>query len=393
MSKPRVVFPYAEAGLGHMKPMESIATVFEKMYGDKVECVRSRFFTETKNKKLMRYEEKMRKDVSGNNKYPGRGFIETTAMYAVGCKVSTWSSVNLLELGAGKQGIAHMEELKPDLVFNTHFSTNWFATKCACKPLTVLYCPDIVVTPLYRYTSDIVMVANPMGYERVKKHHPHRFNESNLKRVNFLIRDEAFAVDNNKVAMRKKLGFDEKKFTVTLAEGGYGIGKMKAICEEVLKRDLPITLVPICGKNTELYNYFLTLKSKGNADFYPQGYTDNIFDYMVACDVFCGKSGANTIAEPTFFGRPTIVTKYASGIEKQIAHYYIKDVHCAIKCFSPKKTVDMIENFMANPALLQPYERAAWSIHKDYGAELCARYLFGLLCKRFPELADGTELY
>lgn len=391
MNKPRVVFPYAEAGLGHIKPMDSIATVFERMYGDKVECVRSRFFTETDDKKLKRYEEKMRKDVAGNNKFPGRGFIETTAMYVVGCKVATWSSVHLLELGAAKRGVAHMEELKPDLVFSTHFSTNWFATKCACKPLTVLYCPDIVITPLYRYTSDIVMVDNPMGYERVKKNHHRRFNDSNLKRVNFLIRDEAFAVENDKIAMRKKLGFDEKKFTVVLAEGGYGIGKMKAICEEVLRRDLPVTLVPICGKNTELYNYFLTLKSKGKTDFRPQGYTDHIFDYMVACDIFCGKSG-NMIAEPTFFGRTSLVTKYASGIEKQIANYYIKYVKCAIKSFSPKKTADRIECFMGNPALLAPYERAAESIHNDYGAELCARYLFGLLCKRYPALADGTEL-
>jgi UDP-N-acetylglucosamine:LPS N-acetylglucosamine transferase len=393
MDKPRVLFPYVEAGLGHIKPMDSIYSTFERMYGDKVECVRSSFFTEGKNKKLARFEAKMRRDVSDNNRLPGRGFIQTSLMYVAGSRLSTWLSMHLLELGSAKWGIRHMDELKPDLVFSTHFSTNWYAKKSKANPLTVLYCPDIVVTPPYRYDCDMVMVANPMGYERAKKHHARRFNDENLKRVNFLIREEAFHVSDDKVVLRKKLGFDEKKFTVVLAEGGYGIGKMKAICKEILKRDLPITLVPICGQNEKLYAYFKTLKSKGKTDFYPLGYVENIFDYMAACDIFCGKSGANTSAEPIFFGRPLLVTKYASGIEKQIGYYYVKRVKCAIRIFSPKKTVDKIEQFMNDPALLKPYEQAAKNIHSDFGAELAARYLFGLLCKHFPKLSDGTELY
>ena len=52
MKKPRVIFPYAEAGFGHIMPMNSIADKFEEMYGDKVECVRSQFFTESGDKKL-----------------------------------------------------------------------------------------------------------------------------------------------------------------------------------------------------------------------------------------------------------------------------------------------------------------------------------------------------
>ena len=43
MSNKRVVFPFAEAGMGHIIPMRGIADAFEHNYGDRVDCLRSRF--------------------------------------------------------------------------------------------------------------------------------------------------------------------------------------------------------------------------------------------------------------------------------------------------------------------------------------------------------------
>ena len=34
--KPRIVFAFTEAGLGHIMPLKSIADAVEKKYGDKV---------------------------------------------------------------------------------------------------------------------------------------------------------------------------------------------------------------------------------------------------------------------------------------------------------------------------------------------------------------------
>ncbi|MDE7087677.1 MAG: hypothetical protein K2O67_05750, partial [Clostridia bacterium] len=59
MEKPRVVFPFTEAGLGHIMPMVSIADELERLYGDKVEVVRSAFFSETDDAKLIKYENKL----------------------------------------------------------------------------------------------------------------------------------------------------------------------------------------------------------------------------------------------------------------------------------------------------------------------------------------------
>lgn len=393
MNKPRVLFPFTEAGLGHIMPMNSIADEFERLYGDKVECVRSRFFTETGDRNLMRYEKHLTDSVVYYNAHPAMGFYATFNMDFWGTKLSTWGAVVFIERGGAKAGIEYMRELNPDLVVSTHWATNYYAMKQKDRPLTAMYCPDAKINTLFRYPCDLTLLSMPTGYERARKRHKRRYNDDNIKRVPFLIRKEAFEVSGDKKLLRRKLGLDEDKFTVVLADGGYGVGKMKPMCEEILKRDLPVNLVPVCGKNEKLYAYLSQLSSKGNTTFHPMGLIDNMLEVVACADVFCGKSGASMMAEPCFFGVPQIITHYATDIERWIGKYYLNSVGSALKIFKPGKAVDKIEEFAAFPERLEPYRQAALSQRENYGAEKCARYIFGLLCTKFPELKDGTELY
>lgn len=386
MTRPRVVFPFTEAGMGHIMPMRSIADEFEKLYGDRVEVVRSSFFSESGDENLKNYEQHLHDEVVKHNKHAIYGWFATFSMDFWGTHISSWATMRKWIEGAYDAGVKHMAELKPDLVFSTHWATNYYARDIEPRPLTIMYCPDAHVNTLFRYDADLVLTSMSTGYDRALNHHSHRFNKDNLKLVPFLIREEAFSVDRDKTLNRRELGLDENKFTVVLAEGGYGIGKMQKICEIAIERDLPINLVPICGKNTELYEYFLTLKPKGKLGFYPMGFVTNIFPYLASADLFCGKSGASMMAEPCFFGLPTIVTHYATKIERLIGEYYINTVGNAIKQFNPRKTVDLIEKFMADPSLLVPYTAAAEAQRNNYGARNTADIIFDLLKTKFPEL-------
>ncbi|HCS94353.1 MAG TPA: hypothetical protein DIV38_01270 [Clostridiales bacterium] len=388
MTKPRVIFPFTEAGLGHIMPMRSIADEFERLYGDRVDVVRSEFFTEGGNERLISYEKHLHDEVVKHNEHSLYGRFATFSMDFWGTRIASWATMRKWIRGAYDAGVKHIKELKPDLVFSTHWATNYYAYNAEPRPLTVMYCPDAHVNTLFRYAADLVLTSMSTGYERALRMHPGRFNADNLKLVPFLIREEAFSVPQDKALNRRKLGFDENKFTVALAEGGYGIGKMQKICEVAIERDLPVTLVPICGKNEKLYEYFLTLKSKGKLDFRPQGFTQDIFTILAASDLFCGKSGASMMAEPCFFGVPVIVTKYATKIEQLIGEYYIDAVGSAIKEFNPSKAVDLIEKFAASPELLQPYRLAAEAQRSNYGPEKTARLVYRLLKTRFPELGD-----
>ena len=386
MNKPRVIFPYTEAGFGHIMPMNCIADKFEELYGDKVECVRSQFYTESGDKMLTAFEKRLMHDVVSTNKNALYGRIQTFSMDLFGSRASIWGAMTFLKMGSKKHGIKHMDELKPDLVVSTHFSTNYYAKKCKSKPLTAVYFPDIVVNPMYMYPCDLLLVSADTGYERALKRHKRRFNKNNIAKVPFMIRKEAYNVTGSKQEIRKELGLDENKFTVMLAEGGYGLGKMEEICKIILERDLPVTLIPVCGRNTQLYEKFTKLKSKGNTDFRPIGFSDKIFELLAASDVFCGKSGASMSSEPCFFGVPHIITKCTTNIENHNAEYYINRIGSAMKIFNPKKVVDKIEEFIKNPELLTPYRQAAAAHRADYGVEECAHRIFGLLCTKFPGL-------
>ena len=393
MSKPRVLFPFTEAGLGHIMPMNSIADEFERLYGDKVEVVRSQFFTETGDKHLKRYEKQLTDTVRAYNKHPAFGFFGTFNMDFWGTKISTWCSVVFIGPIAYKKGKKYMKELNPDLVVSTHWATNYYAMRIKNRPITVMYCPDAKINTLFRSSCDMVMTSTQFGYDRAMNKHKRRFNKDNLKKVPFLIRKEAFTIPSDKAALREKLGLPADRFTVLLADGGYGVGKMKPMVEELLKRDLPINVIAVCGKNEGLYKDLAALKSRGTTVFKPMGLIDNMLEVIASADISCGKSGASLMAEPCFFGVPQIITHYANDIERWIGKYYIEDVGSAIKEFDVINAVDLVEKFAANPELLIPYEQAAIAQHANYGAEKCARYIFGLLCNRFPELKDGTELY
>lgn len=393
MDKPRVVFPYTEAGFGHIMPLNSIADEFERLYGDKVEIIRTHFFQESGNEKLRKFEEHLTNEVVHHNKHSSYGYYATWNMEFWGIRLSSWATMTFLVMGSKKQGYKHMKELQADLVVCTHWAPNYYARHVKPRPLTVMYCTDVEVNELFSYPCDMVMTSTAYGYEKALKKYGKRFNSRNLKQVPNAIRKEAFeAVKKDKREQRIKFGLDPDKFTVLVAEGGYGIGKMEKICEIILERDLPINLIAVCGKNEQLHEKFSAMKSKGNTVFLPLGLVDDIFDYMVCADLFCGK-GSSILFEVTFMGIPQIVTKYATLIERSISEYYINEVGSAIKIFNPEEVVDKIVELVANPQVLEPYRQAALSQREGYGSEKIARYIFGLLCTKFPELKDGTELY
>ena len=388
MEKPRVLFPYTEAGLGHIMPMNAIADKFEELYGDKVECIRSSFFREGDIEELKEFEHRLCTTVVKANRSPMFGFFMTFNMDFWGIRLSSWATMKFLKRGANKYGFEHMKELAPDLVVSTHWATNYYAEHLEDKPLTAMYCPDTDINPLFSYPCDLALVSTDTGYNRARKKHKRRFNSENLKMVPYLIREDAFKISTDKRELRRKFGLNEDKFTVILAEGGYGVGTMAEICKLVLERDLPVTLIPVCGRNEELFKELSAWKSTEHTEFHPVGFTDQMLELIAASDLFCGKSGANVIAEACFFGVPQIITHYATTIEKKIGEYYIETVGSAVKEFDTKKLVNRLEEILRNPDVLEPYRLAAASQRNNYGAEACARSLFNLLCTRYPHLKE-----
>ncbi len=383
---PKGVFTFTEAGLGHIMPLKSIADAFTKKYSDKVEIVLSNFFNESNKPSLINYEKFLVSEVKKQNRYNWYGYFTTIAMDVFGPKIDNWFLMKFLHPKAFKDGVLSVDEIDADLIVTTHWATNYYAVHSKSKPLTATYVPDVFINPVFRYKSDLTLCSMQTGYDEAISRHKKRFNSKNLKLVPFCIREEAYNYSSDKVENRKKLGLPLNKFTITLAEGGYGIGKMEKICKIILDRDLPITCIPLCGKNEELYNNLTKLKNGKNAEIRPIKFTKHPFGYLASSDLFLGKSGANMIAEPTFFGVPTIITKHATNIEKHIADYYVNYLKCALNILEPQRIVDKIESFLTDKTELEIMANNAKKAKDLYGAEKTADEIFELLKTKYPNL-------
>lgn len=387
--KPRVVFPFVEAGMGHIMPERSIADAFEKKYGAYCEIVRSQFYSETNEEPLKKFEKNLCNEVRKYNKNHVYGYLNMFMMDVFGPRVLSKVIMDVYIAGAGEAAKRHMEELKPDLVLSTHWSTAYYAEQIADKPINVSYVPDVQIIPLCRYPNDMTLVSTSRGYNDALRKHKKRFNKDNLRIVPFAIRKQAFAVDLDKKAARRALGLDENKLTIVLFEGGYGLGRMKQIVELIAKTDMKINVVAICGKNEKLYEQLKTVKAESeNVTLVVEGFCEKTLEYLAAADVWLGKSGASSIAEATFFGCAAIVTKYATTMERDNAEYYLKDVKNCLKIFDAEKVVEKLCEWIENPEELHTLQENAWRVHNLYGSEKTADVLWELLCEKFSHLKE-----
>ena len=370
----RILFPYVEAGIGHIMPMKAFVNEFSKKYGDEFEIVEVNFFKDANDKDLLKYEKWYCDSVRNFAKFPIYGHLTTTVAKMTPIKIVNWFMMKATCPKVYKKAIKQMEDYEADIVFSTHWATNYYAMHSKNHPYSIMYCPDCTLNHAFDYDSSLSIISTKIGYEKGLKN-KRRYNKRNLKQSSFLIRPEAFEVPFDKYENRKNLNLPLNKFTIMMMEGGYGVGKMKYLCEQLVKENLNITIVAACGKNDELYEYLNSLEVNSNVTFVPLRMTEHILSYIAACDLFVGKGG-NSIAEPTFFGHPSIITTLSTGIELDIANFYAKNVGCAIISLYNLKTLKLIRNFINNPALLKEYENNALLDHDRYGCKPCVDLVY-----------------
>ena len=272
-----------------------------------------------------------------------------------------------------------MEKIAPDVVISTHWATNYYAEQMENKPYTVMYIPDAHANALFRYKSDFSLISMKEGYERARKF-KRRYNDENFKLAPFAIRGQAFEITQSKQELRKKLGHDDK-FTLYVTEGGYGIGMAEELCKRLIEEDLPISVIVVCGKNPELHNRLLQLKSKGNLSFYPYGFCDNVLELIASSDLYLGKSG-NGLAEAAFYGVPIVVTHSSNDIEKLIAEHYVTHVKDAVRIFKVNKCVEFIKDAINGGEVYKQLKKNV-KPRSEFGGEGIADIIFEEINKKF----------
>lgn len=383
MKKLKILFPFVEAGLGHIMPEEAICSAFEKKYSDYFEIIRCDFFKDYSDS-MFKFEKRMCDEVVRYNKFILYGYLTIGAMNCLGNVANKFVMEDLVP-ESYDDSMKRIEEISPDIVISTHWATNYYAEHMKNKPYTVMYVPDAHVNKFFRYNCDLTLISIPFGYKRAKKFKK-RYNDENLKLVPTAIRKEAFEIERNKTKIREKLGLEDK-FSVIIMDGGYGVGLTEKLSLALIKENLPINVIAVCGKNEELYNRLKEVKCNSLTNFYPLPFCKNILEYISASNLYFGKSG-NALAESSFFNVPIVVTHSANTIEKFIADHYIKYVGNAIRIQSAKKCVKFVKKTLSGNNKIYNKMLSSTERLQKFGGEGIADIIFESISKYFHLLPE-----
>lgn len=147
--------------------------------------------------------------------------------------------------------------------------------------------------------------------------------------------DPIFAVQKDKIEMRRKNNLETDKLTILVSAGGFGVGSVEHLLRALADLDTPAQILAICGRNQELKEKLenLALKELNNktVTFKPIGYTKAMDEYMSASDLIVGKPGGLTTSEALAKNLVFVIVNPIPGQEERNSDHLLEQ-GCAIKC-------------------------------------------------------------
>ncbi len=385
--KPRVVFTYVEAGKGHIIPVKNVCEEFKKYYGDRCEVVESSFFTETGDPRLERTEILFRRTVQNQNRTPVLGFLCKLGNLIAGDALALRVMLKMSISGrrANPRAVKRIKELDADLIYTAHWAIPFYVNQLKGKrPYVICFCPDVYSNGAFNVDCNNFLISGDVGYRQALSRR--MYAGGNITKIPFPVRPdtEKYRSEAARAECRARLGIPEDEFVVTLCDGGYGMARLEATVRALLRSKQKMTVIALCGTNRPLYLRLSALENKTpkHIRLIAVDFTDRVLEYIACADIFAGKSGANSVAEPASLGVPIIVTKCITYIERGIKNYYVKALKGALYIPSAHLAARQISIFAADPSLLEPMKRSlAASNSQAYDAKASADLIWQRVCE------------
>ncbi len=358
--KTRVLVTYIESGMGHIMSASAIAGKLKEKYGNELEIIEENIMKCDNNKNQIKFEKFMSDQVKITNKVKGYGAFMFWLIDFLGNQRFLKVVHRTIFKKATDATIEAMRKRNPEVIISTHH----FITFCAIElkrkfmpNLTIItYDPDNNVHCWWDNRSEIFITNNEIAVkEAIEKR---KFKPEALKKVFFTARDSVVNANGTKEEYRKKYGLPLDKFAVIVADGAYASANAKKYTLELMKTDLPLTIVMLAGKNEKVLNFFKekAKKTKNNITLIPMGFTDKAYELYGACDVFITKGGPNAILDSLYMGTPVLANFYAQNMEKAAINLFVNIMGCGVAIYNKKKARKQVEEWIKNPELLNVYK-------------------------------------
>lgn len=376
-TKKRILVTYMEAGFGHITTANSIADAIEALHDPNIELIRKYTFKE--DPVLLKLEQNFVKEVKWANMFPWHTYIQMAATHILGIHNSLPFVAATVYRRARKRYLKMLEQVRPDIIIDTHFLTSFFATQYRDKidphVRVVTYDPDNNVHNWWNIRVDKFIVNCRLAFHDALEHD---FTRKQLMIVPFVTRKEIMEVTESPAFYREKYHLPQDRFTVMVAAGGYGRSGMVRVVNSLMKVKHPITVIAICGTNTRLFKRLQKLKAEvtPRIDLRPYEFVPHVYELNRAADVLLTKGGPNAMLDSVLMGVPVGVFYCASPIEYQSMHLFTSILNCGRFLRTSYKIIRWINDCVTNPSILDIYKDAAQEVRrKGNGAESIAKFI------------------
>lgn len=180
-----------------------------------------------------------------------------------------------------------------------------------------------------------------------------------------------------KDTIRKLLTFDTDSFTILILSGGFGIGKILSLVNNINKLLIKIknkrfNLIIVCGKNQKLVNQIKKLKFSHNVNPHIYGFVNNVHELMYASNILISKSGGLTSSEAMATNLPMLIFDPIPGQEVQNANL-ITEIGAGWKTSNLNDLTYRLNQIIENPELLKRAKKSSRLLAKPDAAEKILR--------------------
>lgn len=261
--------------------------------------------------------------------------------------------------------IRMLNRVQPDLCVATHFLPAeilaWLIAKKKLQAKNAIVVTDYDVHAMWLCrTVSRYYVAIPEALEYLSGIGVPR----EIIRVTGIPIDPLFAKPVDRSNAHARLKLDPAAPIILLAAGGYGVGPVEQLVQDLLALQKPWQLVAIAGKAEkvkkrldEIAHSAGSLRS-GNARLVPVGFTTEMDQYMAAADLLVGKAGGLTTSEALARNLPMALIEPIPGQEFRNADHLLEN-GAAIRCNNLPAAAWKIAKLMDDPARLTGLRESA----------------------------------
>ena len=278
-----------------------------------------------------------------------------------------------------------LKRVQPDLCVATHFLPGeilaWLIAKEKLRARNAIVVTDYDVHALWLCrTVDRYYVALEESAEYLKQIGvpPEKL------RITGIPIDPVFAQPVEKEAARKRLRLEPRVPVVLIAAGGYGIGPLERLVEDLLSLQRPWQIVAIAGKAEAVRRRLEEISvgagnlPGGAARLCPVGFTTEMDQYMAAADLLVGKAGGLTTSEALARGLPLTLIEPIPGQEERNADHLL-EAGAAIRCNNLPAAAWKIAKLLEDGERMAQMKDAARKMGRPYAAAEIAEDALGLL--------------